>query len=217
MSADVLVIGASSGIGSLVVRQALAAGYRVRGMARSGSKRRVRNDRYEYVRGDARNDSDLARALEDVTVVVQTLGVPSSIKMLTEPVTLFSQSTRALLRQMKRAEVPRLISVTGFGAGTSRANISCWQRIPFEIVLGNAYADKSVQERLIQDSGLDWLIVRPGILTWGERTGRYRVLIEPQKWRNGVISRADVADFIVSQISVGSYSRIAPVLIRSEL
>jgi len=109
--------------------------------------------------------------------------------------------------------VHRLLCVTGFGAGDSRASISCLQRLPFHLVFGRAYDDKSVQERLIKDSGLQWTIARPGVLTSGPRTGRYRILTEAKDWRNGVISRADVADFLVRQIADQTYVRQAPVLV----
>jgi len=70
-----------------------------------------------------------------------------------------------------------------------------------------------VQERLIKDSALDWTIVRPGLLTNGRRTGRYKVLKEPSQWRNGTIARADVADFLVEQIEDRSYFGKTPVLV----
>ncbi len=49
-------------------------------------------------------------------------------------------------------------------------------------------------------SGLDWIIVRPVILTSGSKTGRYKVLVNPKDWRSGTVSRADVADFLVKQV-----------------
>jgi putative NADH-flavin reductase len=70
-----------------------------------------------------------------------------------------------------------------------------------------------VQERLIKDSALDWTIARPGVLTNGSRTGRYKILKEPLEWRNGIISRADVADFLVQQIEDRAYLRKTPVLV----
>jgi hypothetical protein len=66
----------------------------------------------------------------------------------------------------------KLICVTGFGAGDSRASISCLQLLPFRFFFGRAYDDKDVQERLIKDSALDWTIARPGVLANGSRTGR---------------------------------------------
>ena len=56
-------------------------------------------------------------------------------------------------------------------------------------------------------------IARPGVLTNGRRTGRYRILGEPSEWRNGNISRADVADFLVRQIEDRTWLRKAPVLV----
>jgi NAD(P)-dependent dehydrogenase (short-subunit alcohol dehydrogenase family) len=40
-------------------------------------------------------------------------------------------------------------------AGLSRSSISCLQRIPFQLVFGRAYEDKSLQERLIKESLLE--------------------------------------------------------------
>jgi putative NADH-flavin reductase len=114
---------------------------------------------------------------------------------------------------MRRQGVKRLICVTGFGAGDSRTSISCLQRLPFQIVFGRAYEDKCLQENLIKQSDLDWTIARPGVLTSGPRTGRYRILAAASQWRNGIISRVDVAEFLVRQIEDGAYIRKTPVLI----
>jgi uncharacterized protein YbjT (DUF2867 family) len=87
------------------------------------------------------------------------------------------------------------------------------QRLPFQLVFGRAYEDKSRQERLIEESLLDWTIARPGVLTNGPRTGRYKILTEPSQWRNGIISRSDVADFLIRKIDDQTYFHKAPVLI----
>jgi uncharacterized protein YbjT (DUF2867 family) len=103
--------------------------------------------------------------------------------------------------------------VTGFGAGDSRNAISCLQIIPFRLFLGRAYDDKDLQERIIKNSHLDWTIVRPGILNNGPTSDRYKILIKPSQWRNGAISRSDVADFIVRSIDGNEYIHQAPVLV----
>jgi hypothetical protein len=60
--------------------------------------------------------------------------------------------------------------------------------------------------------GLEWIIVRPVILTNGPKTGAYRALILPRDWRCGFISRADVADFLVKQIDDNRFLGATPVL-----
>ena len=207
----VLIVGASKGIGLETTRQALDAGHDVRALARSATAIADTNPSLEKIRGDALKTEDVEAALVGVDVVIQTLGV--GLGDLFRPVHLFSDATRVLIAAMRRQGVKRLICVTGFGAGDSRASISCLQRLPFQIVFGRAYDDKSLQEKLIKESELDWTIARPGVLTNGPRTGRYRIIVEASQWRNGIISRADVAEFIVRQIGDQAYIHKTPVLI----
>ncbi|MEM6666195.1 MAG: NAD(P)-binding oxidoreductase [Pseudomonadota bacterium] len=213
----ILVIGASRGIGRAVCEAAAANGHPVRAMSRSGIAPRRRDDLIESWKGDALSGKDVAAALEGTDTVVQALGVPPSLDMVTQPVTLFSRATEVLLPAMKATGVNRLIALTGFGAGDCARAISPLQRIPFRAVLGRAYDDKTVQENLIERSGLDWLIVRPGVLTNGRATDRYRVLDDPQSWRNGIIARADVADYIAKQCGADPLGGRKPVLIRYPL
>ena len=165
----VLIIGASKGIGLETTRQALDAGHDVRALARSATAIAVSNPSLEKMPGDALKTEDVEAALVGVDVVIQTLGV--GLGDLFRPVHLFSDATRVLIAAMRSQVVKRLICVTGFGAGDSRASISCLQRLPFQIVFGRAYDDKSLQEQLIKESELDWTIARPGVLTNEPRTG----------------------------------------------
>jgi putative NADH-flavin reductase len=195
--ARVLIIGASKGIGLETTRQALEAGHMVRAFARSVGEILISDPKLEKRRGNALRSSEVTAAVAE----------------LFGPVHLFSDATRILVRAMQAQGVKRLISVTGFGAGDSRASISCLQLLPFRFFFGRAYDDKDVQERLIQDSALDWTIVRPGVLTNGSPTGRYKVLKERSQWRNGTIARADVADFLVQEIEDRACVGKKPVLV----
>jgi putative NADH-flavin reductase len=210
--ARVLIIGASRGIGLEAVRQALDAGHAVRAFSRSASRLAISHPVLEKVNGDALSKADVAAAAKGMDAVIQVLGVGTGD--LFRPVHLFSDATRILIDAMTAAGVKRLIAVTGYGAGDSHDSLSLLERIPFRLLLGRAYDDKSAQERMIVGSALDWTIARPGVLTNGARTGRYQVLAKPSTWHNGVISRADVADFLVRQIDDRSLLRQAPVLVR---
>jgi putative NADH-flavin reductase len=215
--ANILVIGGSRGIGQAVCQAASVKGHMVRAMSRSGKMPDDVGDNADAVKGDALCAADVARALNEMEVVVQALGVPPSLDLVVKPVTLFSEATRVLVPEMKKAGVQRLVSVTGFGAGDSNASINILQRLPFKLLLKRAYDDKSVQEQLIEKSALDWLIVRPGVLTNGPASGEYRVLSKPTEWRNGIVSRADIADFIVQSIEAGALNRQKSVIIRYPL
>ena len=74
------------------------------------------------------------------------------------------------------------------------------------------FADKVLQEQEILHSDLDWIIVRPDKLTDGSRMGEYKVsdplLIGP----GAKISRADVADFLLKQVSDDMFLHKVPRL-----
>ena len=210
--ANVTVIGGSKGIGFVTVKRALEMGHQVTAFARSASKIRIADDRLQKFDGDALNPGNVEAAVANADVVIQALGVPFNLKLLTGPITLFSEATRILIPALEGTGVKRLIAVTGYGAGDSEATIHPLQKAPFNLVFGRAYKDKSVQERLIRESGLDWVIARPGVLSNGRKTETYEIITDYKRMRNGVISRADVAHFLVDQIDSDTYVGQAPVL-----
>jgi uncharacterized protein YbjT (DUF2867 family) len=85
-----------------------------------------------------------------------------------------------LVTAMEKAKVKRLICVTGFGAGDSRGHGGFLYSVAFHLLLGRVYDDKDVQERIVRNSKLDWVIVRPVILTDGLKTNAYRALVDPR-------------------------------------
>ena len=212
--AKVLIIGASRGIGLETVRATLRAGHRVRALARSAASMPIQDANFDTVSGDALDRDTIRDALQDVEVVIQTLGVNFAPKLIFEGTTLFSGSTRILVDAMKVAGVKRLIAVTGLGAGDSRGHGGIiYDVVVFPFLLKRVYDDKDVQEWIIRSSGLDWTIVRPGLLRNRPATGRYRVLTGSKDWQFGAISRSDVADFLVEQIDNRTLVGTTPLLI----
>jgi NAD(P)H-binding len=142
-------------------------------------------------------------SLAGVDVVIQSPGLSVGPELIFRPVRLFSEATRIFVAAMKD---------TGFGAGDSRGRGGFLYSMAFCLLLGRAYEDKDVQEQIVRRSGLEWIIVRPVILTNGPKTGAYRALILSRDWRCGFISRADVADFLVKQIDDNRFLDATPVL-----
>ena len=196
------------------MKAALLAGHSVRALARSAASIPIQNSKLETVSGDALDADTIRNALKDVEAVIQTLGVDIAPRAIFHPTTLFSHSTRILVDVMKAAGVKRLIAVTGLGAGDSRGHGGfLYDAVAFPLLLKRVYDDKDVQEWIVKSSGLDWTIVRPGVLTNSPATRQYRVLIAPNDWRFGTISRADVADFLVRQIDDRALIGSTPLLI----
>ena len=207
-----LIIGASKGIGRCAVDSALEHGCSVRSMARTAGNIDLDHERVEKFSGDATDQDDVRRALDGVDAVILALGIPSGPTQLLKQTTLFSRATRILVREMEQNGPKRLIAVTGFGTGESRSAMNPIEQFGHRLLLGRPYADKDVQEEIIQRSELDWTIARPTILTNRPATGNYKILAKPESWRNGLISRSDVAQFMVECALDREHLQEAPVL-----
>jgi putative NADH-flavin reductase len=213
--ATVLVVGASRGIGLESVKRALAAGHTVRALARGAAGIDVEHALLEKIAGDALDAATVAKALAGANAVLQTLGATTGPRALIWGTDLFSKATRVLIDAMRAGGVKRLVTVTGLGAGDSRGHGGLfYDAIAFPLVLKRIYDDKDVQEQMIRASGLEWTIVRPGLLTGGPATGKARALTDPKDWRAGAVSRADVADFIVREAFECRFVGKTPLLIQ---
>jgi putative NADH-flavin reductase len=149
------------------------------------------------------------QALAGQEVVCLTIGVGVTFK----PVSVFSRGTQNLLAAMAVHGVRRLICVTGIGAGDSKGHGGfLYDRLFNPLLLRTIYEDKDRQEALIRASDADWTIVRPGFLTNGPLTGEYRVITDLTGVTAGKISRADVAHFILRELTENRYLRQTPLL-----
>lgn len=200
--AHVLIIGGSSGIGLETVRLALENGHRVRAFARSASDIELDHPELEKVDG---------AALDGVDAVVVTLGIKLRPGTVLGGTTLFSEATKVLLPAMEKKGVDRLLAVTGYGAGDSGETMNPISRLGFNAVFARIYADKAKQEAMIKDSGLKWTIARPVVLIGGSRVD-YTVRTDPKDFGMGIVSRASVADFLISEIEDAKHVHQAPVL-----
>lgn len=192
----IAVIGASAGIGLEVIRHALQRGHEVSSLSRSVAT--LPDDpRLHVVRGSSTKPDDVKRAIDGAEAILVTLGTGKS----TKDTTLFTDSARVLLQVLKdTGATPPLIVLTGFGAGDSWDYNSPVMKLLFKLFLTPIYANKSGMERMIAQGYPHWEMVRPGRLTNGRMTGRYRVLTTLEKgMRVGAISRADVAHFMVAE------------------
>ena len=161
------------------------------------------------VKGDILDAVSVAAATAGQDAVCVCIGVPPTRK----PVDVYSRGIENVLSAMGRGTRQKLIAVTGIGAGDSKGHGGfLYDRVINPLLLGTAYADKDRQEAIIKASSAEWLIVRPGFLTDGPRTGKYRVIDDLGGVTAGKISRKDVADFMLKQIAAPTHFGKTPLL-----
>jgi putative NADH-flavin reductase len=117
--------------------------------------------------------------------------------------TMLSEAPKNIARAMETMGVKRFVCESSLGIGDSKGQLGfLYNYVLIPILLRNIFADKEVQEKIIRKSKLDWVIVRPAVLTNGKRLGAYRVgfNVDDKSIKNK-ISRADVADFMLKQLT----------------
>ena len=171
----VLVLGATGGTGRLIVRDAVAKGQSVVALVRSKTSADLPDAR--MIEGDARDEAGLARAMDGCDAVVSALGTGMGFRK----VDLLTVATRALVTAMTRNGVRRLVCVSALGVGDSRGHGGfVFDRLFQPLLLSQAYKDKERQEAAIRASALDWIIVRPAMLTDDEAHGSVRAVTTSQ-------------------------------------
>jgi putative NADH-flavin reductase len=202
----VLIVGATGGTGRQLVRQALERGYAVTALVRDPSRMAVDHPRLTVTRGDVLDQGSVDGAMRGQDAVLSALGH----KRYFRPTRILSEGTRNLLRAMEAHGVSRLVCETSLGIGDSAGRMGLYYTlIVIPVVLPFYFWDKARQERRIAESPVEWVIVRPGVLTHGEPRGRYRHGRVGSFFRTMRISRADVADFMLNQLTSDAHLRTA--------
>jgi putative NADH-flavin reductase len=204
-----LIIGASRGIGWQLLHQALAAGHAVTAFSRRPRIPPAGRESLRVMTGDILEAAAVQEAVRGQDAVLITIGMGVTFK----PVSLFSRGTQNVLSAMAGHGVRRLMCVTGIGAGDSRGHGGLvYDRLVLPLLLKTIYRDKDRQESLIRASATDWTIVRPGFLTNGPLTGRYRVVTDLTGVTADRISRADVAHFMLTELTANRCLGQSPLL-----
>jgi putative NADH-flavin reductase len=204
LSVNLLIVGATGGTGQQLVTQALQRGHQVTALVRkepSGAPR----PGLTTVLGNVLDASSLDRAVHGQDAVVSALGH----KQFFRPTRILSEGTRNLIGAMRRHGVRRFVCETALGISDAWWQMGlAYTLFVRPVVLPLYFWDKVRQEAVIRASELDWTIVRPGALTNGPKRGQYRHGPRVGHWLRTVrISRADVAAFMLDQLTDNRYVR----------
>lgn len=209
---NILIFGSTGGTGRLLVEQALQQDHFVTAFARNPEKLQFKNPRLQTIHGDVMNLSSVENAMQKHDAVLSSIGSPAN-----KTGTIRSTGTKNIIQAMKNAGIRRFICQTSMGYGDSRHVLNqtpfYFKYIIVPFILRKGFADHELQESYIKNSQLDWVIVRPGTLTDGEHTGQYRHgFAATDKKIKVKISRADVADFMLKQLTGHDYLHKTPGL-----
>jgi putative NADH-flavin reductase len=201
-----LVFGASGKTGREVVRQALARDYIVTAFVREAARLPLAHANLRLVTGELTNAAAVAKAVTGHTAVISTLGVGQPLRHDAAVI----DGVRAIARAAEHESVERLVYLSFIGVHDSRDAAGFVLQRLAATLLRHEVADHEAKEAAIVESLVDWTIVRPPKLTNGRLTAAYRVG-EDIRARSPLplMSRADVADFMLRQLTDAAFIRKA--------
>ena len=203
-----LVVGATGGTGRQLLAQALEQGYAVTALVRNPPKLQVAHERLTVMQGDVLDYSTVQAAVRGQDAILCALGH----KPYFYPTSILSGGTRNLLRAMEAHGVPCLVCESSLGIGNSAGRLGLlFTVLVIPLILPFYFWDKARQERMIAASTIDWVIVRPGVLTNRAKQGALRHGPQVGSFVRTVnIARADVAAFMLAQLTDDTYLGTAP-------
>ena len=199
---QILVVGATGGTGKQAVEQSLQRGHYVTAFVRDPAKLGIQHPNLTVITGNVLDPESLLPAVRRQDAVFCTLGNRPGEK--DEAV---AKGTTNLIDAMKLAGVRRLLVVSSLGVGTSYEEASLPSKLIIKTLLSGVIDEKEKQEQTIRESRLDWVIIRPTRLTDGPATGQYRLgeHLPFSTFSLPHISRADVAAFLLDQLTDNTY------------
>ena len=204
----ILVLGASQGTGALAVKAALDRGHKVTAFARHPDKLVLEHADLVRVSGDFHNQESVAKVMPGHEAVIITAS-STTLKGFRDNPTYFSQGTARAIAAMKANAIKRLVVLSAMGVGESRKLANFFlDKLVIGFLLKAPFLDHERQEKLVMESGLDWVIARPTRLTNGPARKQSTKTPRLQKVPSA-ISRADVADFLVEAATVDTWLRQA--------
>lgn len=108
---------------------------------------------------------------------------------------------------MKQHAVRRLVVTSSLGVGDSIKQSPLMVKAVVATFLRGSTRDKAGMETVVRDSGLDWIITRPAVLTNKPTEGDVRVLAAGQSGKASGVTRADVAGFLLAQLTADDHLR----------
>ena len=162
----VLILGASGRTGIHVVKESLDRGWQVKALVRELDSFNIDHPNLIKVQGTPFAYADVKKAFESCDMVISVLNISRASgnpwSKLVSPDNLLSKSLQNVVDLAKHFQVKKLIVVSAWGVGDSRAEIPWWFKLMINSSkIGEVYKDHDRQERIVQNAEVNYTIVRP--------------------------------------------------------
>ena len=205
----VLIFGATGDTGRLLVSSGLQQKHGITAFVRHPAKLNIHHENLKVVKGDVSDYASVESALDGHDGAISALGAATPFKR--NPTLV--KGIDNIVKAMHRQKVSRFIYQSFFGVSEYRSELGFVLDKVVPLVMTNVVKDHEAKELSIINSALQWTIVRCSMLTHGPATEKYRDgehITSP--FFLPMISRADVADFMIKQLTDVRYNYKKPRL-----
>lgn len=210
---NIAIFGASGIVGKAIVKEALQRGHSVTVLTRSVKNIGIRHEQLRIVEGCVTDRNAVRTVLEGQDAVIQTLGIGG--KGDGSPTTFVSEANSLIMEEMKKLELRRLIAISVIGAGDS-ARFLPWiyKKMVMPLFMRWLQAiidDKNRMETAIEQSGLDWTVVRCTTVKDCPAVGKVNATLDGKGIKYS-IAAPDMAAFFVEQLSDDRFLKQMPTI-----
>lgn len=209
----ILILGISGRTGRLAAEEAVKRGHKVVGIVRDPVKVTIKNA--EIIAGTPYDFETVRKGVIGCDAVIVTLSLLSQSQgifgKINTPLDILSVSMKNTVEAMEENDIKRIVLMTALGTGDSAKELPGIARLFINLTnIRYSYADHEIEEKILEDSDLDWTIVRP--VAMNDKNDKLSILFNLKgsgKIKN-TISRNAVAHFIIDCIEKGGFIREKP-------
>ncbi len=220
----IFILGGSGRTGKLLIAEALRRGHSLHVLVRnisslasfhtytSGKEANLR-----IFEGSPSERNKIDNAMHGCDAVLSTLNISRTSDFPWSPLRtgdhFLSDTLADVVDLCQQKNIRRIIITTAWGVHETRAVIPGWFRwIIDHSNVGVAYRDHERQESLLQNTQLDWTAVRPVGLSNSKKEKEIFVSLNNEGKPGLMISRKNVARFMIQILEENSYLRQSPVV-----
>ena len=201
---EVLLIGANKGLGYQVLKELLSKKITVNCLIRRKGLINFESKYLNIFYGDATNLSDLKKSIGNSECIISTINVQRKNifpwSRLTNSKTTISDFAKNSII-VSGDKINRIITVSAWGVGESMEKIP--KLFKFLIKFSNLkypYIDHDIHEKVIENSNLNWTIIRPTALTNETKYHDIEEFKGKRKINKITIGRKSLAKYVVKII-----------------
>lgn len=205
----ITIFGSNGQVGQLVVKEALKRGHHVTGFVHAHNSLPP-DPNLTIVQGDINNSVDVEKALQGSQAIISTLSSWKTPKHDT-----LTKAMQAIIPAAHKEGISRIISLTGGDARLSTDKpgfISQLSHFALGLVASGILKDGEEHLRLLQNSDLDWTVIRSPVMTKSPITSYHLRPDLAMVYQS--IPRAAVAQSIVDQLEATDFIKQAPGIFR---